>query len=278
MFLETLRSQTTDEQKKLFLEPAQNYEIIGCYAQTEYGHGSNVRELETTATWDPQSREFVIHSPTLTSAKCWIGGLGTAADHAIVMAQLFSDGKNLGPHPFIVPIRDRKTREPLPGRIVMDIGPKVGLNTVDNGSVIFDSVRIPHVNMMARFSRINADTGLYEKPKSAALAYGTMCGPRLPQRSDLAGPTSARALSDRLATCSRRPRRSPCGTARSVGSSSTAMRPPRTSRSLLRLRSSSASAHPGQADSAQLQLRPAPHLPGLLPGPRLRALRSPNPR
>lgn len=172
--METLRSQTTDEQKKLFLEPAQNYEIIGCYAQTEYGHGSNVRELETTATWDSASREFVIHSPTLTSAKCWIGGLGTAADHAIVMAQLFSDGKNLGPHPFIVPIRDRKTREPLPGRTVMDIGPKVGLNTVDNGSVIFDSVRIPHVNMMARFSRINADTGLYEKPKSAALAYGTM--------------------------------------------------------------------------------------------------------
>lgn len=138
------------------------------------GHGSNVRELETTATWDPKSQEFVIHSPTLTSAKCWIGGLGTAADHAIVMAQLFSDGKNLGPHPFVVPIRDRKTREPLPGRTVMDIGPKVGLNTVDNGSVIFDNVRIPHINMMARFSRINADTGLYEKPKSAALAYGTM--------------------------------------------------------------------------------------------------------
>lgn len=100
--------------------------------------------------------------------------MGTVADHAIIMAQLSSKGKQLGIHPFVVPIRDVKTREPLPGRTVYDIGPKVGLNAVDNGSVIFDHVRIPHVNMMARFSRINIDTGVYEKPKSAALAYQTM--------------------------------------------------------------------------------------------------------
>lgn len=37
MYMETLRSQTTDEQKKLFLEPAERYETIGCYAQTELG-------------------------------------------------------------------------------------------------------------------------------------------------------------------------------------------------------------------------------------------------
>lgn len=50
----------------------------------------------------------------------WIGGLGRSADHAIVMAQLFTpDGKNgalvkRGPHAFLVPIRDVKTRETLP--------------------------------------------------------------------------------------------------------------------------------------------------------------------
>lgn len=35
MFIPTLMSQTTTEQKKLFLEPALKHEIIGCYAQTE---------------------------------------------------------------------------------------------------------------------------------------------------------------------------------------------------------------------------------------------------
>lgn len=43
--------------------------IIGCYAQTELGHGSNVQGLETTATFDPATDEFVMHSPTVTSTK-----------------------------------------------------------------------------------------------------------------------------------------------------------------------------------------------------------------
>ncbi|OAX83477.1 hypothetical protein ACJ72_02164 [Emergomyces africanus] len=72
MFLVTLRNQTTPEQMKLFLEPAERYEFIGCYAQTELGHGSNVQGLETTATWDPTDKTFVMHSPSLTASN---GGL-----------------------------------------------------------------------------------------------------------------------------------------------------------------------------------------------------------
>lgn len=37
MFMPTIANQGTEEQKKLFLEPALKYEIIGCYAQTEVG-------------------------------------------------------------------------------------------------------------------------------------------------------------------------------------------------------------------------------------------------
>lgn len=45
MFLPTLRGQTTDEQKKLFLEPALKHEIIGCYAQTEVSLSSSKQKL-----------------------------------------------------------------------------------------------------------------------------------------------------------------------------------------------------------------------------------------
>lgn len=45
-------------------------------------HGSNISGIETTATWDPTSDEFVIHSPMLTSTKWWIGGAAHTATHA----------------------------------------------------------------------------------------------------------------------------------------------------------------------------------------------------
>ncbi|CAO3699738.1 hypothetical protein G6F70_005764 [Rhizopus microsporus] len=174
MFIPTLRNQTTDEQKKLFLEPALKHEIIGCYAQTELGHGSNVQGLETTATYIPEIQQFELHSPTLTSAKWWIGGLGKAATHAIVMARLITNGKDMGPHPFCVQIRSLEDHRPLKGIIVGDIGPKFGFNSVDNGFIMFDHYRIPHVAFLANYSKVNKFTGEYTKPPNAKLSYGTM--------------------------------------------------------------------------------------------------------
>lgn len=174
MFLKTLRDQGTPEQRKLFLEKAEKYQIIGCYAQTELGHGSNVRGLETTATWNHEDKTFTIHSPQLTSSKWWIGSLGKAANHAVVMAQLIVSGKHYGPHPFVVQIRDFKTHEPLQNVHVGDIGPKFGYNTMDNGFLLLNNVKVPHVNMLARFSRVNPQSGRYERPSNPSVVYGTL--------------------------------------------------------------------------------------------------------
>ncbi|KAI9495329.1 acyl-CoA dehydrogenase/oxidase C-terminal [Zychaea mexicana] len=174
MFIPTLKNQTTDEQKKLFLEPALKHHIIGCYAQTEIGHGSNVQGLETTATYINETNEFEIHSPTLTSSKWWIGGLGKAANHAIVMARLILNGKDYGPHPFCVQIRSLEDHRPLPGITVGDLGPKFGFNSVDNGFIMFDHYRIPHVSFLAKYSQVKPGSGEYVKPPNAKLSYGTM--------------------------------------------------------------------------------------------------------
>ncbi|KAK0542516.1 hypothetical protein OC846_006714 [Tilletia horrida] len=174
MFITTLMNMATEEQQKLFLEPALDNKIIGCYAQTELAHGSNVQGLETTATWIEADKEFEIHSPTLTASKWWIGGLGRSADHAILMAQLIVDGKRKGPHPFIVPIRDVKSREILPGRLIGDIGAKAGYQATDNGFMLFDHVRVPHHSMLAKLAKLDPETGLYTPPANPALNYGTL--------------------------------------------------------------------------------------------------------
>lgn len=45
---------------------------------------------------------------------------------------------------------------------------------MDNGFLLFNHVKIPHVNMLAKFARVDPQSNRYIKPKSAALVYGTM--------------------------------------------------------------------------------------------------------
>lgn len=54
----------------------------GCFGMSELGHGSNVRGIETTSTYDPATQEFVIHTPSDRASKYWIGG---AAQHGKVL-------------------------------------------------------------------------------------------------------------------------------------------------------------------------------------------------
>jgi alkylation response protein AidB-like acyl-CoA dehydrogenase len=63
----------TDEQTSYWKSLMDKHFLIGTYIQTELGHGTFVRGLETTATYDKSTREFIINSPTLTSIKFWPG-------------------------------------------------------------------------------------------------------------------------------------------------------------------------------------------------------------
>ncbi|KAM5135159.1 peroxisomal acyl-coenzyme A oxidase 1 [Mantella aurantiaca] len=173
MFLPTLLSQATPEQQERFFMPAWNLEIIGTYAQTEMGHGTHLRGLETTATYDPSTQEFILNSPTVSSIKWWPGGLGKTSNHAVVLAQLYTQGECKGLQAFIVPIRHMGTHEPLPGVTVGDIGPKFGFDEIDNGFLSFNKFRIPRENMLMKHAKVEPD-GTYVKPLSDKLTYGTM--------------------------------------------------------------------------------------------------------
>ncbi|EAR98581.2 peroxisomal acyl-CoA oxidase (macronuclear) [Tetrahymena thermophila SB210] len=178
MFVPCIKYLASDKQCKDWLPRIYSYEIVGCYCQTELGHGSDVQSLETTATYDPETQEFIINSPTPTSTKWWVGELGIWCTHAMVFAQLNLLGKNYGVHSFLVPIRDIKTRKPLPGITVGDIGPKVGFNVKDNGFVRFNNVRIPRENMLMRYAKVSK-AGIFSQPGNAKIGYAVMLQTRL---------------------------------------------------------------------------------------------------
>ena len=180
MFATTIHEQGNDQQKAYWVPKIENWEIIGCYGQTELGHGSNVRGLECQAIWDPKSKTFEIHSPTLTASKWWNGALGRTANHAIVVAQLMLPDKatgklkSHGPHQFIVQIRDMKTNKPLDGIVIGDIGPKYGYTSMDNGYMLFSHHRVPHSALLSRYSGLDSESGAYIKPENPAVVYGSL--------------------------------------------------------------------------------------------------------
>ncbi|KAG1859510.1 peroxisomal oxidase [Suillus tomentosus] len=139
--------------------------IQGCYLQTELGHGTNVARLETTSTYIPETQEFKLNSPSLTSTKWWIGALGKSATHGAVQAKLIlPDGRDMGPHLFFMQLRSL-------GITVGDIGPKAsgGMAAQDQGFARFDHVQIPRTNMFLKFAEVTIE-GSYIQPH-AKLSY-----------------------------------------------------------------------------------------------------------
>lgn len=140
--------------------------LRGCFAMTETGHGSDVQSLETTATYDPETQEFIVDSPTPTARKDYIGGAAETATMAAVFAQLITseDGKpvNHGVHCLLVPIRDNDGND-LPGVTTSDCEYKGGLPGVDNGRIVFDHVRVPRENLLNKYGDVAAD-GTYSSP------------------------------------------------------------------------------------------------------------------
>lgn len=176
----------TEKHHKKYLEKIGNLELPGCFAMTETGHGSNVRDCETTATYDPHKDEIVVHSPTKSSGKDYIGNAALHGQMATVFAQLIVGGVNHGVHAILVPLRD-KNGQLHSGVKIEDCAYKLGLNGVDNGRIWFDHVRVPRFNLLNRFGNID-ENGNYSSPIEQAskrfftmlgtLVGGRMCVPR----------------------------------------------------------------------------------------------------
>lgn len=175
LFGGSILSLGTRRHHERYLRDVASLRLPGCYAMTEAGHGSNVRDIETTATYDAGTREFVIHTPNDDARKIWIGNAALHGRMATVFAQLEVGGERHGVHAFLVPIRDEDGK-PLPGIRIEDCGHKEGLNGIDNGQIWFDRVRIPRENLLDRFGQVS-DDGVYSSPiPSDGRRFFTMLG------------------------------------------------------------------------------------------------------
>ncbi|WBB46785.1 acyl-CoA dehydrogenase [Verrucosispora sp. WMMA2044] len=164
--------------------------ILGCFAMTETGHGSDVQQLRTTCTYDPETQSFDLHTPHQAARKDYIGNAARDGRMAVVFAQLVTNGQRHGVHAWLVPIRDERG-DPLPGVTIGDAGPKAGLLGVDNGRLSFDHVTVPRDMLLDRYGQV-AEDGTYSSPiENDSRRFFTMLGTLVRGRVSVGGAASA---------------------------------------------------------------------------------------
>ncbi len=173
-----------------YLKQIMDGELLGCFAMTETGHGSDVQHLRTTATYDPATQEFEIHTPDAGARKDYIGNAARDGRMAVVFAQLITGGASHGVHALLVPIRD-ETGAAMPGVTIGDCGPKAGLNGVDNGRLTFDRVRVPRAALLNRFGDIAEDGTYTSSIANETRRFFTMLGTLVRGRISVAGGAGA---------------------------------------------------------------------------------------
>ncbi len=177
----------TERHHEEYLRGVIDVSIPGCFAMSESAHGSDVQNVHTTATYDPDTEEFVVHTPHDGAHKEWIGNAAEHGRVAVVFAQLITPGQEShGVHAVVVPIRD-DAGEPMPGVRIADCGDKMGLQGVDNGRLWFDEVRVPRGALLDRFASVTSD-GTYSSPiENPDRRFFTMLGTLVQGRVSVGG-------------------------------------------------------------------------------------------
>ncbi len=184
----------TERHHERYLRDIGTLALPGCFAMTETGHGSNVRDLETVARLDRATDEWVIHTPSKQARKDYIGNAAQHGRLATVFAQLQLDEERHGVHAFLVPLRS-ENGEPLPGIHIEDCGHKLGLNGVDNGRIRFDGVRVPRENLLNRFADVSRDGEYTSEILDPSRRFFTMLGTLVGGRISIAAAALSAAKS-----------------------------------------------------------------------------------
>src|SRR3954454_3430047 len=176
----------TAKHHERYLYRVAKLELPGCFAMTESGHGSNVQALRTTATYAPETQEFLVDTPDDDARKDYIGNAARDGRIAAVFAQLIVAGASRGVHALLVPLRDDDGTV-LDGIRIEDCGAKLGLDGVDNGRIWFDHVRVPGEALLDRYAQVSPEGEYTSAIENPTKRFFTMLGTLIQGRVSVCG-------------------------------------------------------------------------------------------
>lgn len=164
-----------DDAQRVQLQEILSNGELGCFALTEAGAGVlSGLIVGTTATYDPATGGFVLHTPNASSKKWWISQ-GLTAKWAVVIARLLlpAEGNNgrqdFGPHAFLIDLHEHAiyagevAEDPASavGVVIEDMAAKTDFNDLDNVSMTFYNVRVGNKALLSGVSIVDPSTGRY---------------------------------------------------------------------------------------------------------------------
>mmetsp|Transcript_3684 Transcript_3684/g.3834 ORF Transcript_3684/g.3834 Transcript_3684/m.3834 type:complete len:477 (-) Transcript_3684:40-1470(-) len=148
---------------------------LGCFGLTEKFAGVNSGlVVNTIAEYNEKTESFILNSPNEGAKKNWISQ-GLIADKTTVVADLRMGDKSMGPHAFIMSLRDDEGHL-LPGITHGDMGRKTVGNDLDNAWIAFKNVKLSKLALLNRYADI-IDNVYVQKVKGMPVFH--MIGQRL---------------------------------------------------------------------------------------------------
>ena len=188
-------------------------DLLGCFAMTETGHGSDVQQLRTTCTYDPATADLRPAHPARGRPQGLHRQRGPGrpdgrrlrpADHRRAASH--------GVHAWLVPIRDDARRRPLPGVTIGDDGPKAGLQRRrQRPADLRPRDACPRDMLLDRYGQVAADGTYTSSIENETRRFFTMLGTLVRGRVSVGGSAGVGAPSWRST--------SPSATATSAASS-----------------------------------------------------------
>lgn len=135
----SLATLTDSDSAAPYLHDLDDATSIGVMLLTEYGCGSNIGFMQTTATWDGDG--FVINTPTPRARK-FMPSVGIPVSRVCVVGARFIDaaGVDQGVHLFAARLRDANG-DPAPGVTITQLDHQP-LVIMDNSVISFDNLRV----------------------------------------------------------------------------------------------------------------------------------------
>lgn len=112
----------------------------GAMAMTEPQAGSDTSNIQTTATFDPATNEWVLNGQKIF---CTSGKLALEESNGLVViwATVDKEAGRAGMKPFVV-------EAGTPGAVIAKVEEKLGIRASDTASIILDNCRVPAENLL----------------------------------------------------------------------------------------------------------------------------------